>query len=118
MTKGRGGAGKRLVLLTPDCFKRLCMRSKTATSEMVRSYFLRMETRMYFAAKAAKSEHNVAVLASNQRPRASSASASDAFVLSTGQGYIYIFAVDGRFPDLYRVGSTMDFRRRARQLAC
>ena len=57
-----GGHLKKRVLLTPDCFKRLCMRSRTAAAETVRSYFLHMETltRRYFGALAAKSHTNVA----------------------------------------------------------
>jgi phage anti-repressor protein len=31
------------VLLTPDCFKRLCMRSKGRTAEDVRTYFIQVE---------------------------------------------------------------------------
>lgn len=44
--------GKKLVLLTPNCFKRMCMQSRAIGAEAVRTYFLRMETltRMYFAA--------------------------------------------------------------------
>ena len=69
-----GGQLKRHVLLSPDCFKRLCMRSRTAAAETVRTYFLHMETltRRYFGAQAAKSLTNVGVLLGNQRPRGAS----------------------------------------------
>lgn len=96
-----GGHLKKRVLLTPDCFKRLCMRSRTAAAETVRSYFLRMETltRRYFGALAAKSQTNVDVLLGNQRnqpsgasdPESASASASAKDGLDQLMGDIYIF---------------------------
>ena len=40
---GSGGYNKKNILLTPDCFKRLCMLSKTKKAEEVRTYFLELE---------------------------------------------------------------------------
>ena len=39
----RGSSNRTLVLLSPDCFKRLCMLSRTRKAEMVRSYFIDVE---------------------------------------------------------------------------
>jgi len=39
----QGGHNKKLVLLTPDCFKMLCMRSKTKKADTVRQYYLELE---------------------------------------------------------------------------
>ena len=85
---GHVGKVKIRVLLTPDCFKRLCMRSRTKASESVRTYFLRMETltRHYFAAKAVKSQANVEALLRNQRPKSTSTS-----TIGADSGYIYIY---------------------------
>ena len=113
-----GGHLKKRVLLTPDCFKRLCMRSRTAAAETVRSYFLRMETltRRYFGALAAKSQTNVGILIANQRPRRRVPDlGTTPDVPGVKQGDMYIFAVQGRVPNLYRVGSTTDFKRRMQQ---
>ena len=119
-----GGHLKKRVLLTPDCFKRLCMRSRTAAAETVRTYFLHMETltRRYFGALAAKSQTNVGVLLGNQRnqPRGSSKSASASAMsakdgLEQLMGDIYIFEVQGRVQNLFRVGSTVYFQRRMRE---
>ena len=41
--KGSGGHNKKLVLLTPDCFKMLCMRSKTKKADKIREYYLELE---------------------------------------------------------------------------
>lgn len=38
-----GGHNKNLVLLTPDCFKMLCMRSKTKKADKIREYYLELE---------------------------------------------------------------------------
>jgi len=38
-----GGHNKKLILLTPDCFKMLCMRSRTAKAEKVRQYYIDLE---------------------------------------------------------------------------
>ncbi len=38
-----GGHNKKLVLLTPDCFKMLCMRSKTKKSQKIREYYIELE---------------------------------------------------------------------------
>ena len=40
---GSGGHNKKLVLLTPDCFKMLCMRSKTKKADKVREYYIEIE---------------------------------------------------------------------------
>ena len=43
--EGRHGSNNyKTVLLSADCFKRLCMLSKTKKAEMVRSYFIDVET--------------------------------------------------------------------------
>lgn len=38
-----GGHNKQLVLLTPDCFKMLCMRSKTKKADKIREYYIELE---------------------------------------------------------------------------
>lgn len=41
--QGRGGSNNLQIMMTIDCFKRLCMRSKTKVSELVRSYFIELD---------------------------------------------------------------------------
>ena len=36
-------SNKEIILLTPDCFKRLCLLSKTKKAEEIRSYFVELE---------------------------------------------------------------------------
>lgn len=39
-----GGNNYQLVMITPDCFKRLCMRSNSKRAEEVRTYFIQLES--------------------------------------------------------------------------
>jgi phage anti-repressor protein len=39
-----GGNRYKHVLLTPDCFKRVCMRSRSKNAEEVRTYFIELES--------------------------------------------------------------------------
>jgi phage anti-repressor protein len=41
--RSKGGQNKELILLTSDCFKMLCMRSKTKKAEQVRKYYIELE---------------------------------------------------------------------------
>ena len=38
-----GGQNKELILVTPDCFKMLCMRSNTKKSKSVQKYYIDLE---------------------------------------------------------------------------
>jgi hypothetical protein len=76
-----------------------------------------METlaRRYFAAKAAKAakaDRNIATLLDRNQPYRAT---DDDDALLPSQGYIYIFPVDGRESDLFRVGSTADYKKRLMQ---
>lgn len=39
----QGGHNKEIILLTSDCFKMLCLRSKTKKAELVRKYYIELE---------------------------------------------------------------------------
>ena len=41
--KRNGGNNKEIILLTIDCFKMLCMRSRTKKADRVREYYLELE---------------------------------------------------------------------------
>ena len=40
---GRGGHNKEIILITEDCFKSMCMRSKTQNAEKIRYYYITLE---------------------------------------------------------------------------
>ena len=71
--KGSVGRGKntiRIVMLTPDCFKALCMQSQTKKSVFVRSYFIAVEKALFvYRDEIVESLHKrIHVLERNQRP--------------------------------------------------
>ena len=43
ITKFKMGHNKKLVLLTSNCFKMLCMRSKTKKADKIREYYLELD---------------------------------------------------------------------------
>ena len=47
ITKEKSGkiskSNKEIILMTPDCFKRMCLLSKTNKAEEVRTYFIELE---------------------------------------------------------------------------
>lgn len=45
--KGRGRSNLRIVMMTPDCFKTLCMRSASPQANRVRAYFLAVEKTLF-----------------------------------------------------------------------
>ncbi len=45
--KGRGMSTRRLVMLTADCFKTLCMQSRSPQADRVRAYFIAVEKTLF-----------------------------------------------------------------------
>ena len=42
-TNKHGGHNKEIILITEDCFKSMCMRSKTQNAEKIRYYYITLE---------------------------------------------------------------------------
>ena len=103
-----GGQLKKLVLLTPDCFKRICMRSRTSKGEEVRSYFLQLESLvMKYRARLVDSlRDDLARLERNQAGSPRLKAGKD------GSGFIYILRAG---KGTWKVGKTTDVARRMRQ---
>ena len=68
--KGRGNNTRRVVMLTPDCFKTLCMQSKSPQSDRVRAYFIAVEKTLlrYRAEIMSGMQKRIMQLENNQRP--------------------------------------------------
>lgn len=47
INKGGSGLNKETILMTPNCFKYLCMRANTNKAQKIRKYYIKMET-LYF----------------------------------------------------------------------
>ncbi len=68
--KGRGFNTLRQIMVTADCFKTLCMRSKSGQADRVRAYFIAVEKTLFrYRAEIVTAMHNrITQLESNQRP--------------------------------------------------
>lgn len=96
-------SNKEIILLTPDCFKRLCLLSKTSKAEEVRTYFIELEKLLNnyknYIIKGLKT--TIKILENNQKPIPENIKAS-VYVLKSPKD------VDG----IYRFGKTSDFKQR------
>jgi phage anti-repressor protein len=91
--------------ITPDCFKRLCMMSRAKNAEMVRTYFIEVES-IFLRYKENLIEglqNDIKRLENNQKPKAR---------YKKGDGYIYVFKASPYNDDILRIGSTRNLRQR------
>lgn len=104
--KGRGRNTRRDVMLTPDCFKALCMQSRSQQADRVRDYFIAVEKTLlrYRAEVVQAMEGRIKQLEASQRPL-------DAGTLTTGVIYV-IRAAEG--VTLHKIGRTKDLATRLR----
>jgi len=94
-------------MLSPDCFKRVCMLSNSPNAEMVRTYFIEVE-RAFFKYRMQTEEgmkNEIKRLERNQRGKAIPASAP---------GYIYIIRASTEKDGLYKIGRTKNLQQRLR----
>lgn len=96
-------SNKEIILLTPDCFKRLCLLSKTEKGEEVRTYFIELEKLINnyknYIIDSLKS--TVKVLENNQKP-----------IPKNIKGVVYILKSPKDIDGIYRFGKTKDFYNR------
>jgi phage anti-repressor protein len=97
--KGRGMSTYRTVMLTPDCFKTLCMMSRSAQSSRVRDYFIAVERTLfrYRAEIVQAMQQRIGQLERNQRPlNASVQKTGLIYVIQSGESRVKL----GRTGDL------------------
>lgn len=96
------------ILLTPDCFKRLCMRSRGKRAEDVRTYFIQLEALVvkYKDQMMQGMREEIDRLEKTRRPSALGSAASP--------GYIYVIRASASKDSVFKVGRTVDLRRRLR----
>lgn len=99
-TKGRP---KEIILLTPNCFKRLCMSSKTNKAEEVRTYFLELEKHIdkYKNYIIDALNKKIGTLENNQKPK-----------INPKGGVIYVMKTDLDIEGIYKIGKTKIFKNR------
>lgn len=97
-----GGRKSELILLTPDCMKRLCMASRTKKAEEVRTYFIEIEKHIdkyktYIIEGLSKKLGDI----DEQKP-----------INNPKGGVIYVLRSNGDLPDVYKIGKTKAFKNR------
>ena len=100
------GRPKETIYLTPDCFKRLCMLTKSEKGEEVRSYYIQLEKHIdkYKDNIINDLRTRVQVLERNMKP----------IEIPKNEGVIYVLKTPEyvALKDVYKIGSTEDFRKR------
>ena len=93
------------VLLTPDCFKRLSMQSRSKKADEVRSYFVEIEHVLmkYRNDLVNGLETRIKDLEVNQKPKRN---------VAAKQGFIYILRASDQKDSVYKIGRTMNLRNR------
>lgn len=102
-----GGNTYKQVLLTPDCFKRVCMRSRGAKAEQLRTYFIELEALVfkYRDQMVAGMEAEIERLNKNNRPRDPGDTA----------GYIYVIRASESIDSVFKIGRAKDLNQRLDQ---
>ena len=111
MVTGKYGRNTyKQILLTPDCFKRLCMRSRGKTAENVRSYFIAVETLVskYRKQMMDGMEQEIRQLESGNRARRLAKAHGRA-------GYVYVLKASTKYDTVVKIGRTNDLTRRLRE---
>jgi len=94
------------IYLTPDCFKRICMLTKSSKGEEVRSYYIQLEKHIdkYKDNIINDLRNRVKVLERNMKPNE----------IPKNEGVIYVLKTpdDISLNDVYKIGSTEDFKSR------
>jgi len=96
-------SNKEIIMLTPECFKRLCLLSKTNKAEEVRTYFLELEKlighyKNYIIEGLKKT---IQILENNTKE-----------ISQKIKGTVYIIRSIKDINGIYRFGQTEDFKKR------
>jgi phage anti-repressor protein len=102
--KSTGGRPNEKILLTGDCFKRLCMLSRTKKAEDVRSYFIDLEKHIdkYKNHIMEGLVRKVEMYEKELKPQPKQPS----------KGVIYVLKMNNTDGEVYRIGKTNDFNKR------
>jgi phage anti-repressor protein len=105
LQKKGGGTYTYKILLTPDCFKELCMISQTERAKEVRKYFLILEKliRKYKDDINEKIKKELGIVQFNQKPK-----------IKIKGAYIYIIEAQNNISaeKLYKIGKTINLNNR------
>jgi len=98
-----GGRKSELILLTPDCMKRLCMSSRTKKAEEVRTYFIELEKHLdkyknYIIEGLSIKLGNLEI---QKKP-----------IYNPKKGVIYVLDSNADVNDVYKLGKSKEFKNR------
>lgn len=100
------GRPSETILLTPDCFKRVCMLTKSSKGEEVRSYYIQLEKHLdkYKDNIINDLRSRIKILEDDLKP----------LEIPKESGVIYVLKTDNDLAlnDIYKIGSTTDFKSR------
>jgi phage anti-repressor protein/predicted GIY-YIG superfamily endonuclease len=104
--KQKNSTGKttyNLILITPNCFKELCMISQTPKAKEVRKYFIEMEKliKRYHEKIQEEIYKEIGLLKKNQKPKT-----------HIKGGVLYILRALNTSTTLYKIGQTKDLHKR------
>lgn len=101
-----GGNNYKKILLTPDCFKRLCMLSRAKNAEFVRSYYLALEGLLfkYHQQMLKGMQHEIDALEKSKANKSAELS----------MGYIYVIRASDKKDSVYKIGRSKNLLTRLR----
>jgi len=95
-------------MVTPDCFKRMCMLTKSANGDMIRRYFIEIENAyIKYRHQTLKGiEEEMKIMQNNKTLLKDKVN---------GSGYIYILKASKDKDSVYKIGRTLNIHSRIRQ---
>jgi phage anti-repressor protein len=96
-------SNKEIINLTPECFKRLCLLSRTTKAEEVRTYFIELEKLIsnYKNYIIEGLQKTISILENNQKE-----------IPPNIKGVVYVLRSPKDINGIYRFGQTEDFKKR------
>ena len=96
-------SNKEIIMLTSDCFKRMCLSSKTLNSEEIRTYFLELEKLVsnYKNYIIERLQKTITILENNTKE-----------ISQKIKGTVYVLRSLKDIDGIYRFGQTEDFKKR------
>jgi phage anti-repressor protein len=101
---GSGATTKEKILLTPNCFKKICQLTKSKKGDEVREYFIKVEETLFRYKNYIIEglEEKIKKLEQNQKPK-----------VYPKRGVIYVFETPNSPQNsLYKIGKTKDLKQR------
>jgi len=100
----------KLYLITPDCFKRLAMTSRSKNAEMVRTYFIEIENMFlkYRMQTLQGMQHEIERLERNQRDKKGLGD------VDPKAGYLYVIRASEHKDGIFKIGRSKDLLSRLR----